>query len=188
MEPARDFQRVSRATWQKMLRIAHTLDVGKGGLYDARSGCINLWVSPEDHPPCWDGVPMTAGAFPQPREYLGAIVAEITGDLKEAVLTLQVTPYDRMPQREIGQYPPPEEDEWEWLAHKAQDLLDLAERLLEPPRADSAVFCKFCEAPVNVTLLNDFLDHLERVHRTRISGVELGEPTVVMTNIGPVEV
>jgi hypothetical protein len=187
MDPKRDFKTVSRATWEKMLRIARTLDVEKGGLYDARSGCINLWVSPEDHPPCWDGVPMTAGAFPEPREYLGGIRAEMTEDLKGAVLTLEVTPYDRMPQREIGKYPPPQEDEWEWISRKAQDLVDLAERLLEPPGLADGIFCKYCEAPVKVELFNDFLEHLETDHQLRLFAVVLGSPTVVITNVGPVE-
>jgi hypothetical protein len=187
-DPKREFKTVPRDTWRKMLRLAHTLDVEKGGLYDARSGCINVWVSPEDHPTSWDGVAMTDGAFPQPREYLGGIMAELTEDLSQAVLTLEVTPYDRMPQRELGKHPPPEEDEWAWVSRKAQDLLELAERLLEPPGSDSSIFCKFCEAPVKVRLFNDFLEHLAGTHQMRLAAVVLGDPTIVLTNIGPVEV
>ena len=45
-------------TWLKMHRTARSLDLDKGGLYDARHGgaIINLWVSPQDHPPSWAGV------------------------------------------------------------------------------------------------------------------------------------
>jgi hypothetical protein len=187
-EPTREYKTVPRGTWRKMQRLAHTLDVEKGGLYDARSGCINLWVSLEDHPKSWDGVEMSAGAFPEPREYLGAVNAEITEDLSEAVLTLVVTPYTRLEQRQAGRYPPPEEDEWEWLMRKAQALLDKAESLLEPPGAESGIFCKLCEAPVRVRSLNDFLDHLIGEHNLQVTAVELGAPTRIITNIGPVEV
>jgi hypothetical protein len=187
-QPTRAFKTVPRDTWSKMLRLARHLDVGRGGLHDARSGCINLWVSPEDHPRSWDHVEMTAGAFPEPREYLGGIMAELTGDLSEAILTLECTPYERAPSRHLGAYPPPEEDEWEWIARKANELVELAERVIEPPGADSSIFCRFCEAPVPVPMLNDFLDHLVGVHRLELMAVRLGEPTVILTNIGPVEV
>ncbi|MFQ6027528.1 MAG: hypothetical protein ACE5Q6_08555 [Dehalococcoidia bacterium] len=188
MEPTRPYKTVSASTWRQMLRIAHILDVGRGGLYDARSGCINLWVSPDDHPPCWDGVDMTAGVFREPREYLGGIMAKLTEDLREAVLTLEVTPYERMPKRQPGRFPEPLEDEWEWVTRKANDLLELAERTIEPPGADFSTFCRFCEAPVKASLLNDFLEHLQGEHNLNIIAVGLGNPAIVMTNIGPLEV
>lgn len=187
-DPTRDFKTISAATWRKMLRLGHSMDLEKGGLFDARSGCINVWVSPEDHPPSWNGVQITRGALSHPRGYLGGIMAQLTDDLSEAVLTLEVTPYDRVPQRQMGQYPPPEEDEWEWIQAKAQHLLDLAERIIEPPGSENSIFCRFCDAPVKVSIFNDFLDHLVAAHQLTITAVEMGQPTVVITNVGRLEV
>jgi len=179
-----------------MLRIARTLDVGKGGLYDARSGAVNLWVSPEDHPDSWDGVVMSAGAFPEPREYLGAVELdfELDSDINTCVLELTCTPYERDRatrggvKRRVGEHPEPTEDEWAWLTAKVDALVDLAERVVEPPDSETGIFCKLCEKVVKVSLLNDYLTHLTEEHQVKITSVVLGEQAVVHTNMGPIEV
>ena len=131
-EEARPYRTVSGPTWRRMLALGHQWDLNKGGLYDARTGVINLWVSPEDHPSSWDGITITRGALPYPRDYLGEIMGTWQPG-NTVVLTLLVTPYDRAPQRQLGKYPEPLEDEWAWLQAKADALVDAAERMLEPP-------------------------------------------------------
>ena len=187
-EEARAYRTVSIQTWRRMLALGHQWDINKGGLYDSRSGCVNVWTSPEDHPsPSWDGVEITQGALAYPRSYLGAVMSEY--DLKDTVtLTLEVTPYDRFVGASTGHYPPPTEDEWAWLRAKADLLVDAAERLLEPPGADQGVYCRFCDRVVQCVLLNEFLTHLQGAHGVTVSAVVLGDPSVLQTNVGPIQI
>ena len=187
-EEARPYRTVSIQTWRRMLALGHQWDVEKGGLYDSRAGVVNLWVSPEDHPsPSWDGVETTQGALAYPRSYLGAIDGDY--DLKDTVtLTLEVTPYDRKKDRRPGLYPPPTEDEWTWLRVKADLLVDAAERLLEPPGADAGLYCKFCDRPIPCVLMNDFIHHLQGAHGVAVTALVLGDPSVLHTNVGPIQI
>lgn len=182
-EEHRPYRTVSGVTWRRMLALGHMWDINRGGLYDARSGVINLWVSPEDHPASWNDVAITQGALEYPRSYLGEIEGAWQPD-GTVVLTLQVTPYERAERQRRGYYPSPEEDEWAWLQAKANALVDTTERLLAPPGADQGVYCRFCDAPIRCQLLNDFLDHLVAVHQVSISAVVLGERLEIHTNAG----
>ena len=187
-DEARPYRTVSILTWRRMLALGRQWDVDKGGLFDARAGCVNLWCSPEDHPsPSWDGVKITQGALAYPRSFLGAIDGEY--DLEDTVtLTLEVTPYDRFVGASTGHYPPPEEDEWTWLRAKADHLVDAAERVIEPPGADAGQWCKFCDRIVPCVLLNDFITHLQGVHGVSVTAVVLGAPSVLQTNVGPIQI
>lgn len=135
---------VPRPVWRRMLQIGHRLDVSGNppGLYDARSMAINLWVSPEDKPPSWEGIEITRGVFPEPREYLGAIEMDLEHpDTHEARLVLDCTPYERAKRdghSEGHSYPTPLADEWDWLEKKANDLLALAEAELKPQEEPDA--------------------------------------------------
>lgn len=119
---------------------------------------------------------------------MGAIETRLTDNDEEFDLLLEVTPYQRAKQRVPGGggYPPPEEDEWEWLREKAESLLTCAESLIEPPGSDG-IFCKFCEAPIKVVMLNDYLEHLIAQHNVKITAVILGERPYLETNVGRVE-
>jgi hypothetical protein len=55
-----------------LLAAGRAFDLDRGGLYDARSGVVNVWASPDDKPACWDR-PITRGALRYPREYAGAL-------------------------------------------------------------------------------------------------------------------
>ena len=171
-----------------MLALGHLWDVDKGGLYDSRASVVNVWAAPEDHPsPSWDGVEITQGALAYPRSYLGGIMGDY--DLKETVtLTLDVTPYDRLEARRAGQYPKPTEDEWAWLRAKADALVDAAERVLEPPGADAGIWCKLCDRIVPCDLVNGFITHLQDAHGVKVSALTLGDPSVLHTNVGPIQI
>lgn len=39
-------------------------------LFEALTAGFNLWCTPDDHPAGWEGVPMIAGAFAKPCEYV----------------------------------------------------------------------------------------------------------------------
>ena len=40
-------------------------------LFESLTAGFNLWCTPEDHPPGWDGVPLIAGAFAKPCGFVG---------------------------------------------------------------------------------------------------------------------
>lgn len=42
-------------------------------LFDAGSTGFQIWCTPADHPAGWEGIPMTAGAFSKPCEYVASV-------------------------------------------------------------------------------------------------------------------
>src|SRR6185312_15828366 len=77
---------------ENILRTGHDMDIDKGGLYDSRSGCVNIWCSPEDKPACWDA-PITQGDLDYAREVVGSLFFDWTDDDFMRVL-VDATPYD----------------------------------------------------------------------------------------------
>ncbi|MBI4531631.1 MAG: hypothetical protein HY709_08910 [Candidatus Latescibacteria bacterium] len=63
---------LTRYEWRKLLQTSYDLDVNKGGIYDGRGGCINVWCSPEDQPHEWRWE-ITKAALNYPREFVGTI-------------------------------------------------------------------------------------------------------------------
>lgn len=75
---------IGAALWRQVLRVADDLDLERGGYWDARSGCLNLWAGPEDKPAGWpEQVPITNGALSYPRSFVGAIHPEWPRDCPE---------------------------------------------------------------------------------------------------------
>jgi len=70
---------ISSMEWSDLLHKARVHDLNKGGYYDARLGCINLWAGPEDKPrdPDWEKVDIRARALNYPRAFVGGIHAEM---------------------------------------------------------------------------------------------------------------
>ena len=56
---------VSRSFIRQLLKTASEFDLNKDGLYDGRSGCVNIWASQDDKPSCWS-VEVTKGDFDFP--------------------------------------------------------------------------------------------------------------------------
>ena len=89
MKPGRSFtiDHISAALWRQVLRVADELDLEKGGYFDARSGCLNLWAGPEDKPAGWpEEVPITEGALSYPRSFVGSIHLEWPRDSSDRAL------------------------------------------------------------------------------------------------------
>lgn len=49
-------------------------------LFEAGSGGFQIWCTPEDHPAGWENIPMCAGAFSKPCEYVASILWGWEGD------------------------------------------------------------------------------------------------------------
>jgi len=59
-----------------MLDKAIELDINRGGLWDARSGAINLWCSPTDKPRGWENVKIDKCALNYPRSFVASFYVE----------------------------------------------------------------------------------------------------------------
>jgi hypothetical protein len=173
--------RADRNLLRQLLAAGRAWDLNIGGLYDARSGVINIWASPTDKPACWDR-PISRGGLRFPREYVGGLGWEWPDD-DHAELYVEATPYALLEGRR--QEPLPEES-WQeilaWLREKALGLIRLAR--LEPQVV--GVGCPFCSFVLPAgELLNDLLTHIGANHAdVSLRGVVLGEAVVLQTDRG----
>jgi hypothetical protein len=150
-------------------------------VYDARSGCINLWCSPDDKPACWKR-PITRGGLSHPREYVGALGWDWRDD-DQAELYVEAAPYDLLERR---RRPPLADEAWQeilaWLREKALALARLAH--LEPRVVGTR--CPFCDFILPAgPLLNGLVEHIAAAHpEVRLQGVTLADTPVLSTNRG----
>lgn len=172
---------VDRATVHKILSTGRAFDISSGGMYDARSGVVNFWCSPEDKPTCWDKE-ILPGDLGHPRDYVGGLYWDWLDD-DRVKLRLDATPYQLLDARRkalkprYGQ-PVLTDEEWDsvmvWLEAQAQGLLRLVD--LHPTvKGSHCPYCKFV-LPVG-HLFNDMLAHITDVHNIDVVAVLLGEPT-----------
>src|SRR5947209_8574157 len=82
---------------QRLLATGRAFDLERGGLYDARSGVVNIWCSPDDKPACWDA-PIKRGGLSHPRAYTGAIGWDWRDD-DWAELYVEAAPYELLERR-----------------------------------------------------------------------------------------
>jgi hypothetical protein len=170
--------RASRQLVQKILAVGREFDVEKGGLFESASGGVQIWCSPEDKPRGWDQ-PITRGAFPEPRELVGCLSWEWTGD-DEVTLTVEAYPYELLPSagrgREKWQQIP--EETWqgvmEFLKEKAWELVRLA-RMHETHLGAGCPFCDFL-LPAG-QMMDGLVSHVAQEHGG-VKSVTLGEEFV----------
>lgn len=180
---------VDRRKIARILDTARAFDLNSGGLYDGRSGCVNIWLSPEDKPACWTA-PITAGALAYPREVVGDLNWREWPDDDHARLAVEASPYglvdhvrealkDR-PYRERVLSP----EDWtqilDWLEEKARALVRLAD--LAPDVVGTA--CPFCAHVLPAgRLLNELIAHVSAEHG-RVTALSLGETVTITTATG----
>ena len=171
---------------QKILAVGHAFDINKGGLFDARSGCVNFWASPEDKPTCWHSE-ITKGGLNFPRDYVGAVYWEWAED--KVSFYLEATPYAMIIEGRPGKKYRTErtltDTEWEqifnWLENKANELFRLAE--LNP--AYGGTKCPFCSYILQPNrIMNELLEHISNHEDVIVTGVVIGNPVVLQTNKG----
>jgi hypothetical protein len=173
--------RADRNLLRQLLATGHGFDLERGGLYDARSGVVNVWASPDDKPACWNR-PISRGGLRYPREYVGALGWDWRDD-DHAELYVEAAPYALLDQRRRK---PLTEQEWQeilaWLHEKALALIRLAR--LEPLVV--GVHCPFCPFVLPTgQLLNGLLEHIAGAHpEVRLRGVTLAAPSVLSTDRG----
>src|SRR5579884_3476858 len=173
--------RADRNLFRQLLATGQAWDLERGGLYDARSGAINIWCSPHDKPACWDR-PISKGGLRHPREYVGGLSWEWQDD-EQADLYVEAAPYALIDQRRRE---PLTERDWQeilsWLREKALGLVRLAR--LEPQVV--GVGCPFCSFVLPVEdLLNELLTHIGAAHPdANMRGIVLGEAIVLQTDRG----
>src|SRR5262245_22229070 len=169
---------VNRDFVQRLLAAGRAFDLERGGLYDARSGVINVWCSREDKPTCWDR-PIRRGGLRYPREYVGALAWDWLDD-DRADLYVEASPYALLERRRrvplSGQS---SRELLAWLRNKALGLVRLAR--LEPRTVGAC--CPFCDFILPAgQLLNGLLEHIAAAHPgVRLRGVTLADPPVLTT-------
>jgi hypothetical protein len=172
---------VEREFLQRLLATGRAFDLERNGLYDARSGVVNVWASPDDKPACWDR-PIRRGGLRYPREYVGALGWDWRGD-DQAELYVEATPYALLEGRRRQPLP---EQSWRevlaWLRGKALGLVRLAR--LEPRVV--GVCCPFCAFVLPAgELLNGLVEHVAAAHPdVRLRGLTLGDVPVLTTDRG----
>jgi hypothetical protein len=171
--------RAGRKLLQKLLAVGSEFDVGNGGLFESGAGSVQIWCSPEDKPLGWDR-PITRGAFPEPRELVGALSWDWTGD-DEAELTVQAYPYELLPRGGRGgdQWQQIPEETWsavmDWLKEKAWELV----RLAQMHETHLGCGCPFCDYMVPAgKLLDGLVAHVAQEHG-RVKSVTLGEELII---------
>jgi hypothetical protein len=173
--------RADRNLLRQLLATGRAWDLERGGQYDARSGVVNIWCSPDDKPACWDAK-ITPGGLSHPREYVGGLGWKWQDD-DHAELYVEAAPYallDHRRRRSLS------EQEWQdilaWLQEKAMGLVRLAR--LEPQVVGTR--CPFCSFVLPAgELLNDLLAHIATNHPdVSLRGVVLGEAVILQTDRG----
>ena len=166
---------------QRLLTAGRAFDLDRGGLYDVRSGLINIWCSPDDKPACWNR-PISRGGLRFPREYVGTFAWNWLDD-DRAELYIEATPYSLLERREREPLP---EQSWQelltWLREKALDLVRLAR--LEPRVIGTC--CPFCSFVLpSGELLNGLIEHIAVSHPdVQLQGVTLGDIPILTTDRG----
>jgi hypothetical protein len=91
---------VSCKSISQMREYAKENDIDRGGLYDVRLGCINIWCSPEDKPEGW-GEP-SKGMLKHARDFVGTLTVK-----NEKIFIIDT-----------------DEKNVEWLENKALELIE----------------------------------------------------------------
>jgi hypothetical protein len=168
--------RGNRDLVQKLLAVAREFDVEKGGLFDAGSGAVQLWCSPEDKPAGWNA-PITPGGFGHARELVGCLSWDWEGE--EAVLYVEGYPYELLPSRDREQWDRIPEETWrgvtQWLREKGWELVRLA-RIHETRLGCGCPFCTFV-LPAG-QLANALVEHVADQHGD-VASVTLGEGLII---------
>jgi len=173
----------------RLLATGRAFDVNKDGLYDARSGAINVWCSPTDKPACWTHE-ITKGDLKYPREYVGGLYWDWLDD-NSVQFRLDCTPYQMLEhikkeRKPRWNAPILTDDEWNeivgWLERKVLELLRLAD--LHPEIGGTK--CPFCDYVLPPDeLLNTIIEHIDNMHReVEVTGVCLGREACINTKAG----
>jgi hypothetical protein len=157
---------IDRRIIRKILHVGSEFDLNKDGLYDARSGVVNIWCSDTDKPACWNNE-VTQGALNYPRDYVGALGWEYVGveDEDEFELYLEASPYSLFEKGGKRLRKELTEDEWteifRWLKEKAEMLIRLTK--IQPSIVGTQ--CPFCDFVLpSDTLLNELFSHINLDH------------------------
>lgn len=164
-----------------MLQVGHEFDLNKDGLYDSRSGVVNIWCSDVEKPSCWNDE-VTRGALDYPRDYVGALGWEYV-DEDEYELYLEASPYSLFEKNGKTLCRELPEETWEeifrWLKEKSEMLIRLTK--IQPKIIGTQCpFCDFILPPD--ALLNELFNHIQDHEEIKVLSFML--PDMLETNKG----
>lgn len=137
--------------WRHLLQTSYALDLNKGGIYDGRGGCINVWCAPEDKPQDWRWE-ITKAALNYPREFVGTITPIWDEGVKH-MIGFKILSFNYCLYRELKRLNPPlapaklrercknRPDEIAWIQQKLAELFHLvfSDRPMLPVEIDREV-------------------------------------------------
>lgn len=149
-------RKVSEQAFERAHRIARKEDIDRGGLYDSRSGAINIWCSPRDKPAGY-GYEIRKGALNYPRDYIATITSRRNKPEKCTVrLELQVDP-ERGGTESLGRRAEPTNEELKWAREKLDNLM---ERGKKEEVMEEFLVCPFCGDKIETVAFIDFIRHI----------------------------
>ena len=184
---------LSALRWQDLRTCAEQLDLERGGHYDVRAGCINLWCSPQDKPACW-GAEVSQGALPHPRDFVASLFYEpLQGyGYEKGMLYLELDPeISRHAMRRVA----PDKYElcqaaWadieRWSRFKVEQILNFAQLRL----TTECYGCPWCA--FSITPDQDFvalIDHVRIEHQQNVvHAVCVGHKITLQMPDGEIEI
>ena len=188
-DPRRDLGLVvTRSLIERIRDTARAFDINRGGHADNRSGCVNWWCSPDDHPACWTA-PIWPGGLDYPRDLVGTLDWDWP-DQDHCRLYVEASPYELLdhlrrtltdrPMRERVPSPADWAQILDWLEEKARELVRLAD--LAPSVV--GVACPFCDWVLpSGRLLNELVAHVAAQHEP-VTQLVLGDTVKIGTLSG----
>ena len=122
----------------KAREFAIATNPAREALFDAGNAGFQIWCTPEDHPEGWENIPMDAGAFSKPCEYVASVRWGWENEtITHLVLSTDAFAWSEFQAREryTGHNRP---EDLTWAQEKIRWLFTQAEVPLPPIRVENA--------------------------------------------------
>jgi hypothetical protein len=120
---------------QPVLRLAREFDIATNpaltAIFEAGEGGFQVWCTPQDCPKGWAGIPMDAGSFSKPCEYVGSILWK-WDDEQIVALQIETSAYalaEHKPEQYLELFDIPEGEERRSILNRSEDIAWLKEKV-----------------------------------------------------------
>jgi hypothetical protein len=126
---------LSKSRLQPVLRLAHKLDIATNpslaAIFEAGEGGFQVWCTPQDCPKDWAGIPMDAGSFSKPCEYVGSVIWQ-WDDEQIVALQIETSAYalaEHKPEQYLELIDIPEGETRRSIFNRPEDIAWLKEKV-----------------------------------------------------------